>query len=98
MLATGLVAGGAVLNGLGAVKSSTPEGDVDRILSLYGSNLESSKASNGVNHFNMKLTNHAKLCEVLSASDLPFDTIRVTMNNTLEFSHRGQKFSVSHRS
>ncbi len=98
MITTALATGGAVINGLGAVNFSTPEGDVDRILSLYGSGLEISEPTDGVRHCKMKLSSHTKLRDVLSAPDLPLGTVRVTSGNTFEFSHRGKKFSVSHQS
>lgn len=86
------------MNGLGAVKPSTPEGEVERVLSLYGSTMKTTQAPDGVTHLEVKPTNHGKLQEVLSAPDNPFGTIRATSRNTLEFSHRGQQFSVSHHS
>ena len=100
MIATGLAAGGALVGNLSAASQtpSTPQGEVDQIVSLYGSTLKTSKDAKGVTHLSVKPASHDKLRDVLSASDCPFGPVTATSQNTLEFSHRGQKFSISHRS
>lgn len=100
MIASGMAAGGALVGGLNAATQtpSTPEGEVDQLLSQYGSTEKISKDSKGVTHLRVKLSNHGKLRDVMSSANRPFDMVMATSRNTLEFSHQGQKFSVSHYS
>ena len=98
MIATGLAAGGALVGSLNAatITPSTAEGEVDQIVSKYGSTLKASKDAKGVTHLQVKLTNHGRLRDIMTAKDCPFGAVMATSRNTLDFSHRGQQFSVSH--
>lgn len=100
MIATGMAAGGAVVGSLSASSTTpqSPEGEVDQLVSLYGSTQKSNKDSKGVTHLRVKISDHRKLRDAMSSVDRPVGKVVATNRNTLEFSHQGQKFSVSHYS
>ena len=98
VLTAGLVAGGAALGGVQALaaggKSST-EREVDAVISRYGNAVKVTK-DGAKAEYRVKVGSVKQFVEVFDPKSLPFEQIRVSDGNTMQFKHGGMDVTIVH--
>ena len=98
VMTAGLVAGGAALGGFQALAAGGPasaEREVTNTISRYGEAVKTTK--NGTTaEYHVKVGSIEKFSNVFNPENLPFERIRVSEGNKMQFSHRGVDVTIVH--
>lgn len=102
MISTGMAAGTAVVGQLAAEQKFSPgetaQADVAKLVSQYGSLKGMSQNSKGLVRVQVKIKDHGQVAKMFTEQkNLPFEQVVVTSQNTMEFTHRGERFAISHQ-
>lgn len=96
LFSTSLASGAVFFGGVQSAFSSQYDGNINNIVSKYGSTLSCKKASNGELRMKVKVTNHANLAQQLSNPSLPWERIEVLEGNIIKLSGGNDTVLLKH--
>ena len=96
LVSSSLASGAVLFGGMQSALSSERAGNIESIVSKYGSAVSSKTNAKGELHLKIKVKDHAKLAQELSNPNLPWDRVEAMEGNIIKLTGGANTVVLKH--